>query len=89
MGRPGGVEHSPDDLAVVGGKNTEGAREAGDRGEPSPVLVEAGEPLTGQVEAVVSNGQTQGLKVPGDRQVDVAAGMNRRVGHELADHQGS
>src|SRR5665811_1528383 len=46
-------------------------------------------PLVRQARVVVPNGQTQCPCVPGHGQGDVGAGMDRRVGHELADHQGS
>ena len=42
---------------------------------------------TGQAWAMVPNGQAQRPQVPGDGQVDVGAGVHRRAGHELADHQ--
>src|SRR4029078_11159036 len=44
---PGGIEHGPDDLASVGcGQSPKSAGEVGDDGEPSPVQVQLGVPLT-------------------------------------------
>jgi hypothetical protein len=85
---PRGVEHSPDDLAAVGGRqNPERAREPSDHGEPSPVKVKTWMRLTGQARAVISHAKAQGTKVPDDGQVNVRAGIDARAGHEFTDHE--
>lgn len=86
--RSGGIKHGPDNLASVGRpEKPKGARETSHNAEPSPMNVKSGVPPTRQVPAAVSNGQAQGPEVPGDRQVDLGASMDRRVCNELADHQ--
>jgi hypothetical protein len=85
---PGRVEHGPDDLAAVARR--QGPEGAGDRchdGESSSVFVKVCHSWARQIGAVVSDGQAQGTQVPGHGHVDIGAGMDDGVGHQLTDHQ--